>query len=178
MLGVSGIMTRNSLRICAFASLTVIVGGCAGDSDQYPSVAIRDVERAQGQFEPSAPIEPAELPIRSMAPSESVEEILDRAGGAYQSFLAREGDVRRLVAQARGTSSESDARGKAVVAIADLTSLRSELEIALADLDLLVTERSNRLVDYKEADIAHALVLDLATEQDRTLSALWNSLGQ
>ena len=156
----------------------LMLAGCVGSGEQYPSLAIRDVERNPVQSEPAPPIEPVALTLRSLAPSRSVDDFVEQASALHRTFLAREPAARRLVAQARGTSTDSDIRARATIALADLSSIRSQTEIALADLDLLIAEGSNRFEDTALADAGHALVLDLVNEQDRTLSSLWRMLAR
>jgi hypothetical protein len=179
MLVESGIMTRRTGTIALLALLAPTMAGCAGDSGRYPSLAQRDVERASGQFEPPPPpVEPLDLPIRSLAPTASIAALVTQASGLHRTFLARSAAVRNLVAAARGSGPDSDARGQAIVALADLASLRSQTEVPLGDLDLLIAERTNRLEPADEALAAHAQVLALVTEQDRAIAALSRVLGQ
>lgn len=173
------IMIRETGRFSAVALLAVAAAGCAGDGGRYPSLAARDVERASGQFEPPPPpVEPAALPIRALAPNGTIAALVSQATTLNAAFANRAATARRLVAGARGSASGSDARSNAIVALADLASLRSQTEVPLGDLDLLIAERANRLEPAQEARAAHALVLALVNEQDRTIAALWRALGQ
>lgn len=171
-------MRRSIGPMSAVALLSSILGACAGASDKYPSLAIRDAERVSGQFEPVSSVEPVELPIRSLAPDTSISALVQQANTTHQTFAARVSSARPLAARASGAGRDSDVRGQAIVALSDLSSLRSQTEIALADLDLLIAERTNRLQSADDALVAHAQVLALVQEQDRTLTALWSILGR
>lgn len=164
--------------LSAVALLSALLPGCAGDSGRYPSLAMRDVERVNGQFDPASRVEPVELAIRAIVPSSSISELVDQANASHQRFVSKVSTARSLAVNARGTGRDSDARGRAIVALADLTSVRSQTEIALGDLDMLIAERTNRLEPADEAIAAHASVLQLVAEQDRTLTDLWSLLGQ
>ena len=166
--------TKNTHPILVIASL--LAAGCAGSGDRYPSLAVRDVERNPVQETPAPPVEPVELPIRSMAPSTPVDTLVEQASAAFTAFEGEAPAVRALVSSARGASVESDAYGRAILALADLTSHRSKSEIALADLDLMLAENANRFEDTAVILAAHKLVLDMVNEQNQTLNTLWENL--
>ena len=153
------------------------VAACAGDKGRYPSLAIREAERVSGEIGPRPSVEPVDLPIRAITPDQSIAALVARANATHQTFQSRAPGVRRVVNGARGSGRDSEARGNALIALADLTSVRSQTEFALADLDLLVADRTNRLEPADEALAAHAQILALVTEQDRTLAALYGLLG-
>ena len=78
-------MKRPNPSFLSALAAAVLVTGCAGDKDRYPSLAIRDVERTAGQFTPT---EPEELtPIRpvasagDIAPSSRTEDSFKRVPG-------------------------------------------------------------------------------------------------
>lgn len=165
-------------KICAASLCALLVAACAGDSGKYPSLAIRDVERVSGEYTPGPAVEPIALTIRDNSPDKSIAALVAEANASNGAFLSRAPSVRRLVSGARGSGLGSDARGNALIALADLTSLRSQTELVLADLDILIAERTNRLEPAADAQAAHAEVLQLVTEQDQTLSSLWGILGR
>lgn len=154
----------------------LVLAGCAGSGDRYPSLAVRDVERNPAQVTPAPPVEPVTLPIRSLAPSTSVDALVKMVTAAHAAFEGDTASVKALVANARGASSASDAYGRAIVALADLTTHRSKSEIALADLDLMLAERASRFEDTAVVLAAHKLVTDMVNEQNQTLDALWEDL--
>lgn len=178
MLRLLGIMNRTIPTTWAFALILTPLAACTGDAERYPSLAIRDVERVEGLIVPAAAVEPAELPIRSLAPTTGIDALVAQASETHRTFVARQPAARSLASRARGTGRDSEARGQAIVALADLSSLRSQTEFALADLDMLVAERTNRLEPADDAIAAHAQVLALVNEQDRTLNSLWGLLGK
>ncbi|QUL39207.1 hypothetical protein [Erythrobacter sp. JK5] len=126
-------MFRLSLAVATAAMLA----GCAGDSGRYPSLAIRDAERISGQFTPTAR---AVEPVAPVASARDLAAIVDRANASSRAFANARPAASRAVTGARGTSIESDARARALVALADLSSLRSDTAIALGDLDLIAAE--------------------------------------
>lgn len=178
VLGGAGIMTQALRRFLLIGLGSSLIAACAGDKGQYPSLAIRDVERAGGLIDTGPPVEPVPLNIAPIIPSSSIAQLVEQARASHNDFLAREPSVRSLATGARGTGRDSDVRGRAIIALADLTSLRSRTEIPLADLDLLIAERTNRFESAEDAIAAHAEVLSLVNQQDRTLDNLWSILGQ
>lgn len=171
-------MTNTVTTFCALALLTPLIAGCAGDSGRYPSLAVRDVERVNGEFESGSPVQPVELQIPPLVPSTSIESLVEQANAANSTFASRVAAARGLATNARGSGRDSEARGRAIVALADLTSLRSQTEVPLGELDLLIAERTNRLEPAADAIAAHARVLALVQEQSRTLDELWRMVGR
>lgn len=171
-------MTRTIATFSALALLSPLLAACAGDSSRYPSLAIREAERVSGELEPAPPVEPVDLAILPLVPSSDIDSLVEQASALNRSFAAKVGSVRALATQARGTGRDSEARGRAIVALADLTSLRSQTEVPLGDLDLLVAERTNRLEPADAALAAHAQVKELVDAQNRTLAQLWSLLDQ
>ena len=170
-------MTHAFRTLSALALVAPLLAACAGSGDRYPSLAIRDVERTGPVVEPAPPVEPVALPIQPVVPSDNIPVLVAQANDSHRTFLARVPSARQLASAARASGRDSDARGRATVALADLTSLRSQTEIPLGDLDLLVAERTNRLEPAEEALAAHAQVLALVEQQDRTLDELWGLIG-
>lgn len=171
-------MNQAPIRLIAVATGAVLIAACTGDKGQYPSLATRDVELVTYGAGTGPTIAPVPLEISPIIPSGSVSELFEQAKQSHSDFIDREPRVRRLATGARGTGRDSEARGRAIVALADLTSLRSRTEIPLADLDLLIAERTNRFDSAEDAIAAHAEVLKLLNEQDRTLNTLWRMLDQ
>jgi hypothetical protein len=134
--------------IRAFVSTAVplvaaaLLQGCAA-STEFPSLAVRDVERAQGSGLPaqgSAEALPA-LPAASADLTTRLAGLLDVARKAHGNFQAKQPAVERTIAAAG--PSRSDAWTSAEVALSDLQTSRSGALTALADLDqLYVDERA------------------------------------
>ncbi|MEM8724961.1 MAG: hypothetical protein AAGE86_05495, partial [Pseudomonadota bacterium] len=89
---------------------------------------------------------------------------------------AAQSSAGRLVSGARGTSAESDARARALIALADLSSKRSNTAIALGDIDLLAAQGATEFATSNELEAAQTLVVDLLDQQDRALATLWEQL--
>jgi hypothetical protein len=156
--------------LCALA-----LSACAGTGGDYPSLAIRDVERAQGQFEP-IPVEPIAVPQVPTNYEGSLNErlamLVEAAASAHQRFVASAPTARRAVASAGRSDIGSSAWGAAQVALADLTSIRSDTAIALADLDILHIAASIAAEDRAQVDAARASVIALVEEEDAVLAEL------
>lgn len=159
-----------------FAALvgSALLAGCAGSGDKYPSLAIRDAERAQGQFSPVAP-DPE--PVRPVVSPADLDVLIARASESHAEFVRAEGGARTLVEQALGQSIESNVRQRALVALADLATMRSETALPMADLDLLRAEAATTFAPTAEIDEARQTVQALLADEDGTLDALWTRLA-
>lgn len=156
------------------ATLPVVasMGGCAGSSDRFPSLALRDFEtRPAGEIAQSGMID---APRPAPAPdSAQIAAIVSAAEVSFEKFASQQPTVSRIVSGARGQSVESTARARALVALADLTSLRSTTELHLADLELLMADAKTGFAYSDEVAAARALVLDLVTREGAMLDDLW-----
>jgi hypothetical protein len=129
------------------ASLTplaaaVLLQGCAASSD-YPSLAVRPVERVEGSGTPATDTADAipTLPPASADLTARLSGLVDVARKAHTSFEAKQSATERAVA-ASGAR-ESDSWTSAEVALSDLQTSRSAALTALAELDqLYVDERA------------------------------------
>ena len=125
---------------CACIALLAL-GACQTAPDGgYPSLAIRDVERAEGRYEtiPANPIEVPPVEVPSDGPlDQRLAALLEQGRSAHARFTDVAPRASRLASAASGSSVGSDAWASAQVALADLDSIRSETAVALADLDLL-----------------------------------------
>lgn len=163
---------RKTLPILAAPAL---LAACAGPAHDYPSLAIRDVERVVGSFEPVASaqldVPPVEVQF-SGALAVHLETLVGQARSGHQSFLDAAPDAQRKVAAAAGAGVGSDAWAIAQVALAGLDSARSESAVALADLDLLHAARTVQAQDASAIDTARDVVLALLAEEDAALEGL------
>ncbi|MEP3420247.1 MAG: hypothetical protein ABJN35_00805 [Erythrobacter sp.] len=147
--------------------------GCAGTSDQYPSLAARDAERetqrTTGQFTPADPDE-------TVAPSSQtfgqLRGFVEQARSAHQEFMASGTDTRRLIQDAQSTDSESDLRARALVAVAELSVLHGRTNIALGDLDQMEFNAASTFAPLDDIRAAQVLVGQMAAEQEAFLNSL------
>jgi hypothetical protein len=157
------------------------VGGCASGGS-YPSLAIRDVERASYTVEPAAP-DPA--PPAPAPPSPGLDgrlaQLADSARAAHSRFLARTARARTLVTQASGAPTGSEGWAVATVALSELEAARGAASIALAELDALHTAdqlRGNGLPTTDSPAIAAArdVAAGLVDEETRVIDSLRSRL--
>lgn len=158
--------------LAASASLTLLAG-CASDPDRYPSLAIRDFERVEGQFAvgggiPSLPQPAAPAP----ATVARVGALLEEANQTHRSFLDSVNETERLLAAARGLDAESNLWSEAQVALAVLDTRRALVASRLADLDLLLADTSLAYEQLDEIEAARTAVEALTAEEDRILDGL------
>ena len=152
-----------------------LLAACATADEEYPSLAIRDVERAQGQFETGEParldIAPVETAFDGPLP-ETLAGLVDAAAEAHEEFTSVQPGAARLVEAARGSGVGSDSWAAAQVALAELDSARSQAAIALGDLDTLYVAARTAAEEADAIDAARNRVIALVAEEDTVLGNL------
>lgn len=150
------------------------LAACAGSASRYPSLALRDVERQEGMARGPS------IAVADPAPIDEarINALRTSAQTAFDRFVRQRPTAAALVARGRGQGSESDARGRAMVALADLTALRSATFVPLSELDRMAAETAIDYGNTAPVAAAQAAVLALIAEQDRSLGELWGELGQ
>lgn len=171
-------MRHVSHQLLLVSAASALLSGCASSSDQYPSLAIRDAERVTGQFNPGPADEDVVSTAQQPSAAGDISRLVDRAQESHRSFVAARSATSRLVADARGSGSESEVRADALIALADLSSKRSDTAIALADLDLMAAQSATQFASTAALAEAQELVLELVTQQDVALAQLWEQLEQ
>lgn len=161
---------NSTITVNALVLFAAALAGCAGSSDAYPSLTIRDAERMTGTLSPAAPVS---APVPSVQTIASVEAALDLAQSMHSRFIATRPQVAALTASARGRGQESDARAKALIALAELTSLHSETALALADLDRMEVDAATQFAALDDIRSAQARIQALVMDQDLILDTLW-----
>lgn len=167
-------MTFRKLPVLAITA--ILLAGCATTSDDpYPSLATREVERAEGTFEP---VETAQLDVPSVEVdrgtnlAERLETLVAQAHAAHSTFLDAVPAAESRVAAASGSGVGSDSWAVAQVALADLDSARSTAAIALGDLDILFTAATVQAEDPAPIAAARDSVIALVAEEDAVLERL------
>lgn len=161
-------------QFLALAALPCLAA-CATASDKYPSLAIRDVERAQGQFEsaPGAPLDVPQVTSPVTGPlTERLAALGSQAEAAHRAFLASTPRAERAASAAFGDAIGTTAWANAQVALADLDSARSQTAIALADLDTLMVSSAVQAEDVSAIEVVRQQVIAQVTEEDETLARL------
>ena len=153
------------------------LAACATAGDKYPSLAVRDVERAQGRFEPApvAPLDVPEIPAAAAAGGPLTQRLAalgSAAASSHQAFLARVPRAARLANAAAGSAIGSDAWASAQVALADLDSARSATAISLGELDAIMVGTAIQAQDASAIETVRQQVLAQVGEEDETLARL------
>lgn len=171
--GPYGIFMR-LLRTSVIGLAALSLAACAGSASRYPSLALRDVEKQDGIARgPSIPVaEPAPIDVSR------INALRSDAQTAHDRFMRQRPNAAALVARGRGQATESDARGRALVAIADLTAIRSATFVPLSELDRMAADTAVDYGNTAPVAAAQAAVLAMIAEQDRSLGELWGALGQ
>ena len=99
-------------KLFALPLAIFLLAGCAGTaSERYPSLATRDVERAEGTFEP-VPGRQLEVPQVPVTMSGSLDErlaaLVEQARGAHAEFTGAVPAAERRVGAATGSAIGSD----------------------------------------------------------------------
>lgn len=154
-------MNRAISRLWASSALLFLTA-CSG-AGGYPSLAIRDVERASGTAQPVSPeaTKPPAPPV-SEALDQRIARLVAQARTTHNTFQNRASSASQIVNAARGTRAPADRWIDSQIAIADLQALRSTAMIALADLDQLFAQE--RLAFPNEPSPT-VLALDSARQQ-------------
>ena len=164
------------LRIASFSTALILtLSGCAASSGDYPSLAIRDVERVEGSFA-SPERKSIEVPEVETDLEGDLDVVLPTlvaaAEEAHAQFMRLAPTAQRTVAAAAGTATGSPAWASAQVALAELESARSIAAVPLGDIDTLYTARRVAAEDVTAIERARQRILELVGEEDRTLAQL------
>ena len=156
-------------------TLVAALGACASASADYPSIAIREAERAEGQFTTGEParidVPPVEVSYEGNL-ADRLAALVAMAEEAHAAFLEAAPRARTTVAAAADSDVGSDAWATAQVALAELDSARSRAAVPLADLDALYTAARVSVEDTAAIDAARDRVVALVTEEDTVLADL------
>lgn len=169
-------MRQELLRNAAVGlCVALLLAACAGDPDRYPSLAMRDFERVQGQF--AAPPAEAPQPVAPVATEAEIGQLVAKAESAFSEFQAAQPGARQAIDAGRGRASDSLAYTEALLELAQLSSLRSNTALVLGEIDLLAMQASTQFAPEDEIKAAQAQVLEFIAQQDATLNDLERALG-
>lgn len=167
---ITAFMTSNSFNLVfMFSASTLFLSGCAASSEKYPSLAIRDFERAA---ENSVINESGSAPMLSAKLSAALQDARELAASRNADFNGALAGVRSKIAATRGSGPNSNAWGEAQIALADLSRHRSQTAVALGNIDMIVAEASADLVDVGHEQAIQSEVAAMLAQQDRALAQL------
>ena len=162
-------IARNALTL----TLASLLGACASTGGDYPSLAVRDAERAEGQFDTGEParlaIPPVEVDMTGGLDAR-LSSLVTAAEEAHAEFIAVLPRATRLVSAAGSVGSDSWAAAQ--VALAELDSARSRAAIPLGDLDTIFVASRIAAEDAASIEAARNRVLALVGEEDAVLEDL------
>jgi len=161
------------IAIPALASLA----GCAGSSEDYPTLAVRSTELA------SRPVVSPEA--EASQPASPAPQTLERAAAAarqarvaHGDFLATVPGVQGAVDNAAGSPAGSERWSNAQVSVARLQAHRSRAMVALADLDRIYIESANGGESLADIAATRGEIETLIASEDRLLERLLASLAR
>jgi hypothetical protein len=153
----------------ALVIAALLLGGCAS-TERYPSLAIRDAERAMGTLQPAEP-EPYVPPATPPETLDRLSRLVADAQAAHQAFLAAAEKGRATIAAGRGAAEGSDAWSRGQVALADLEASRSQAMITLAELDRLYVDAELAGGELERISAARDVVYALIESESRTIDS-------
>jgi len=164
-------MPSRTAPFLALAAAAIALAGCTKDEGLYPSLTIRDQERVTGTFTPveAAPYVPPAPGAETLG---RVGRLRADAQAAHTRFLAVAERTRGTAAAGRGAEEGSEAWSVAQVAIAELSSARSDTMIPLAELDILYVTAETDGIGTAEIEQARGEVEGLVAAEDRTINGL------
>ena len=167
-------MDRNPTSRTALLPLALLAG-CAGPAGDYPSLAIRDVERVAGTLQPEEAA-PYVLPPPSAGALGQAESLARQAEEAHQAFLAEAPRASATVESARGTAVGSENWARAEVALAGLISARSRTMEPLADLDRLLVDAAVEGQDLAPIALSRDAVEAQVAAEDAAIARLQQAM--
>lgn len=154
----------------------ILLSACASSpSDRYPSLAMRDFERVGGTgtpVEPATPPPPPPPVLPDEALSARLERLRAQAEEAHRAFLAATPRARSAVSSAAGAPRASDRWVEAEMAVSSLESTRGRAMVALADLDSLKVSATLEDGAVEAINAVHATVGELVAQEDRIIDEL------
>lgn len=164
--------------LLALSLAGLALAGCAGDQSRYPSLAIRDIEKAgdqrvHGTLQPETVAEdPSAPPPVPAGLTERLQQLEASARAAHRDFLAIEPTAQRRTNLARGAAAGSENWFAAQLALAELDSARSRVTTALADLDALHVRAELDGAGLATIAAVRNTVEVIAADEDRTVTGL------
>ena len=155
----------------------LLLGACARDTGEYPSLARRPAERLTATFDAPAAPEVVVLPAPSALVTGQVGPLVNSAQRADAKFRLREPRARSLVGSSGGAKMGSESWAVATIAVSELEVARAEAMLALADLDALYNDTRVRGEDPGAIGAARDTVTGLISRQDQVLGELRSRLG-
>ncbi|MGX7952036.1 hypothetical protein ACWPM1_05655 [Tsuneonella sp. HG249] len=166
-------MTRSKQLIASVSC--ALLGACASASADYPSLAQRPAERAQGTFTPDAGAlapPPPVLPSADLAAR--LADLLRQAEATHAEFRNATPGAQRFASAAGSRGSDSWAAAE--VALSDLDSIRSRVAVAMADLDALWVDATLEGGAREAIGSVRGSVEALLAEEDAILARLRGSI--
>lgn len=161
-------------------TIALILSGCAGAHEAYPSLAKRPAESARiTDISPPPAPAPADGALKAQ-----ISQLTGQAQNGSATFDRAYATADRAVRSAGNAAVSSDAWVAAQVAISAAEAARNDSVSALASLDTLYVERTNAMADGKaqggvaEIDVARADVLAQVDSQNDRIDALKARISQ
>jgi hypothetical protein len=172
----------------------LLLSACAGSSQDYPSLAIRDAERAFNNYPVCTETADGDCPDQAVGQEQDGEgeaytpprpgsEVIARAqalagevGDLHTRFRSALPGAQRAVSAARGQPVSSKAWGAAEVAVANLAGFRMRAGVPFADLDQLVAQTQLAGIVTADLEPVRDAARALIEEEDAALDSLRASL--
>ena len=145
--------------------------GCAENTSKYPSLSIRQAERVSGTFQPPSP-EPAPPAPPEPAVLDRLDSLRADAANANARFLTAAKNAQGPMAAAANAAPGSESWSVAQIALAQVSSARSDTMKALADLDRIYVNAVDQGNDLSRITEVRNEVQTVVDSEDRTLAGL------
>lgn len=170
-----GAPMRSRPRFVLSLAAPLALCACAKTTSSYPSLGIRDVERASGIFTAAEPkridVPPVEVDLPGGL-NARIASLVVAARKAHEGFMRLVPEARRRVAAAGSGTVASDSWGSAQVALAELEAARSEAAIPLGDLEAIYVSQTVQAEQSAALVAAREQVLGWIAQEDAMLAEL------
>lgn len=162
---------KKPVLFSALLLTALVASACSSTPADYPSLAIRDVERV-GMTMATPSAQNWTPPQLGQAKLADISKLVDQAQTAHGVFLETAQNARTTIAAAEGLSAGSNNWSVAQIALAQLQSTRSDALIALADIDRIYVAASTAGEALGQITPAQAEVERLVEQENQVISEL------
>jgi hypothetical protein len=163
---------RTALPVLSLAAACLLLGACASDDGNYPSLAKRPAERVIATWPPAPPPPPPAPPPLDPATASRIDHLLSEVRTADARFHGKVARARTLVAAARRAPTGSESWVVATMAVSELEAARARAMLAMSELDSLYAEARTQGREVTAIEAARSQATTIIAGQDRVLDSL------
>ncbi len=171
---------KHIAAICTLSVTAMLLGGCAMQEGEFPTLATRNVETYYDSGEADAPRNTPKAGLNS-AIAAKVQDMRAKAEAGQRAFTAAYPAARQSALNARGAATGSESWAVATTRISALDASRNDSATVLADLDQLYSEQVTGETDSPATaaaiNDARQSVYDMVQKQNSEIGALRAMIG-